>query len=83
MSLVTVTKRALALLPLVVIGAGLALPSTAGASGPGPVQIPLKNPGPGSCPAGTDVVVSPGRNRVPTSSSSTPGRSTARRASTC
>lgn len=60
MGLARIAKRAAALLPLTVVAAGLALPAAAGASQPGPTQIPLKDPGPIGCPAGTFVEINPG-----------------------
>lgn len=58
----TFSRRYRALVPAFVLGAGLAaLPTTAGAAIPGPVQIPLTDPANGgSCPQASYVVVSSG-----------------------
>jgi hypothetical protein len=52
--------------PALVMGAGLVLASApAGAVNPGPIQIPLRDPGPINCPAGTFVTTNPGPQQSP------------------
>ncbi len=58
----TFLRRLSALVPVLVVGAGLALMSAqAGADTPGPVRVPLTEPANGgSCPQADSVVLSPG-----------------------
>ena len=67
-------QRVGALFALALIGATLALPSAAGAS-VGPVQVPLKDPGPNGCPTGSYVAVDPGPIQSPFFVLKTPGPS--------
>jgi hypothetical protein len=63
------------LIGLAVLGSAFVLPSTAGASTLGPIQLPLKNPGPGGCPGGTYVITDPGSAPSPTFVLADPGPS--------
>jgi fibronectin-binding autotransporter adhesin len=72
MPLATVSKRVGALFALTLIGATLVLPNAAGAS-VGPVQVPLKDPGPPSCPTGSYVAINPGPSQSPFFVLKTPG----------
>jgi hypothetical protein len=54
------SRMAATLIGLAVLSGSFALPSTAGAVNLGPMQLPLKSPGPAGCPGGTYVITNPG-----------------------
>jgi hypothetical protein len=60
MGLAAHLKRTVALVAVLILGAAVALPATAGAGDTGSIQIPLTDPANGECPQANYVVVSPG-----------------------
>ncbi len=58
----TFSRRLGALVPVFLVGLGLALvPAPAGgAANAGPIQVPLRDPGPNGCPTGSYVATNPG-----------------------
>ena len=65
MGLAAHLKRTVALVAVLILGAAVALPATAGAGDTGPIQIPLTDPANGECPQANYVVVSPGAGSSP------------------
>jgi hypothetical protein len=65
MGLAVHLKRTVVLVAVLILGAAVGLPATAGAGDTGPIQIPLTDPANGACPQANYVVVSPGAGSSP------------------